>query len=58
MVVTPINQRRIERNRRRVEKLRVWRNAREEQLSEIRFRAGSGETIAVSLGATWPEIAT
>ncbi len=58
MVVTPINQRRIERNRRRVEELRVWRNARETHLTDIAFVGPSGEPSALALGDGWPEVAT
>ncbi len=58
MVVTPVNQRRIERNRRRVEELRVWRNARETRLTDIVFTASDGVTVALALGDTWPAVET
>ncbi len=57
-MITPVNQRRIQRNRRRVEELRVWRNAREAQLSDIQFIGPSGDAVGVSLGDGWPEVAT
>ena len=55
-MITTSNQRRIQRNRRRVEELRVWRNAREAQLSDIRFIGPSGEAVALSLGDSWPQV--
>ncbi len=57
-MITPIDQRRIQRNRRRVEELRVWRNAREVPLTDIQFIGPSGEHVGVSLGDGWPEVAT
>jgi alpha-mannosidase len=58
MVVTPINQRRIQRNRRRVEELRVWRNAREAELTDIRMVAPDGAETALGVGSPWPVVAT
>ena len=49
---------RIERHARRVEELRLWRNAREHRIEEWSFVAGDGKPRKIKLGDFWPEIET
>lgn len=49
---------RLERHARRIEDLRLWRNARELRIEEWNFVAGDGEPRAVMLGDFWPVIET
>lgn len=48
---------RLERHRRGLEDLRLWRNARELPVEEWRFAAGDGVPKVVRLGDFWPEVA-
>jgi alpha-mannosidase len=52
------DRRRLERHIRRLEDLRLWRNAREYSIEEWSFVAGNGEPRVVKLGDFWPEIET
>lgn len=52
------DRRRIERYARKLEDLRLWRNACEFEVSEWSFTAGSGEERYMRLGDFWPEIST
>lgn len=45
---------RLQRLARRIEELRLWRNARERNIREWRFSAGNGNS-KVTLGDFWPE---
>src|SRR5918998_3867492 len=47
---------RLERHARRVEQLRLWRNAREQPVKEWRFAVPDGELQEVRLGDFWPEV--
>ncbi|HET7272662.1 MAG TPA: glycoside hydrolase family 38 C-terminal domain-containing protein, partial [Rubrobacter sp.] len=50
---------RLERQARRIEELRLWRNAYEHQVEEWRFAAGDGnEPRKIQLGDFWPKIET
>jgi len=49
------NQRRLERSARRIEELRLWRNALEAPVEEWRFRAGEKAPEKLRLGDFWPE---
>jgi alpha-mannosidase len=50
---------RLERQARRIEELRLWRNAYEHPVEEWRFVAGDGnEPRRIQLGDFWPEIQT
>ena len=49
---------RLERHARRIEELRLWRNARERPVAEWGFAAGDGEPRRLELGDYWPEIET
>ena len=49
---------RLERHARRIEELRLWRNAYERPVEEWGFAAGDGEPRRISLGDFWPEIVT
>ncbi|HJQ28735.1 MAG TPA: alpha-mannosidase, partial [Rubrobacter sp.] len=50
---------RLERHARRIEELRLWRNAYERPVEEWRFVAGDGnEPRKIQLGDFWPEIET
>ncbi|MDQ3437862.1 MAG: alpha-mannosidase [Actinomycetota bacterium] len=49
------DRRRLERHARRIEELRLWRNARESRIEEWRFAADGGEGKEISLGDFWPE---
>jgi len=49
---------RLERHARRIEELRLWRNAHERPVEEWGFAAGSGGPRRISLGDFWPEIET
>lgn len=57
-MITSSNQRRIERNRRRVEELRMWRNVADQPLGQLTFALPSGGEVPVELGQVWAEIAT
>ena len=46
---------RLERHARRIEELRLWRNARESRIEEWRFAADGGEGKEIRLGDFWPE---
>ena len=46
---------RLESHARRIEELRLWRNARESRIEEWRFSAGGGEGKEIRLGDFWPE---
>ncbi len=48
---------RLQRHARRIEQLRLWRNARERPIGNWRFAAGDAEPKDVSLGDFWPEVA-
>src|SRR5918993_2428362 len=45
---------RLERHARRVEELKLWRNARESRIEEWRF-AADGKEKEIGLGDFWPE---
>jgi alpha-mannosidase len=47
---------RLERHARRIEELRLWRNAHESPVKAWRFVAGEGETHDLQPGDFWPEI--
>lgn len=47
---------RLERHARRIEELRLWRNAAECNIEGWRFVAGDGEPDDLDLGEVWPEI--
>jgi alpha-mannosidase len=47
---------RLERHARRIEELRLWRNARESHVKAWRFVAGEGEEHDLQPGDFWPEI--
>ncbi|MDQ4128458.1 MAG: glycosyl hydrolase-related protein [Actinomycetota bacterium] len=49
---------RLERHARRIEELRLWRNAREWNVEAWDFAAGNGEARRLGLGDFWPEIET
>ena len=50
---------RLERHARRIEELRLWRNAYEHPVEEWRFTAGDGgEAHKLRLGDFWPQIET
>ena len=49
---------RLERHARRIEELRLWRNAHERPVEEWNFAAGNGEPRRINLGDFWPEIET
>src|ERR671910_275681 len=46
---------RLESHARRIEELRLWRNARESRIEEWRFSADGGEGKEIRLGDFWPE---
>jgi alpha-mannosidase len=50
------DDRRIERHKRRIEELRLWRNARERNVESWHFSAGNGGIEKVRLGDFWPEV--
>ncbi len=47
---------RLERHARRIEELRLWRNAYESPVKSWRFSAGGGKTHDIEPGDFWPEI--
>ncbi len=47
---------RLERHARRIEELRLWRNAYESPVKSWRFSAGNGKTHDIEPGDFWPEI--
>jgi alpha-mannosidase len=47
---------RLERHARRIEELRLWRNAYESRIESWRFVAGEGEAHDLGPGDFWPEI--
>ena len=47
---------RLERHARRIEELRLWRNAYESPIKGWRFVAGDGEPQGIEPGDFWPEI--
>jgi alpha-mannosidase len=47
---------RLERHARRIEELRLWRNACESPVKGWRFVAGDGEPLGIEPGDFWPEI--
>jgi alpha-mannosidase len=47
---------RLERHARRIEELRLWRNAYETLVKGWRFSAGNGKTHDIEPGDFWPEI--
>ena len=47
---------RLERHARRIEELRLWRNARESRIGGWHFVAGEGKAHDLEPGAFWPEI--
>lgn len=47
---------RLERHARRIEELRLWRNAREIPVKDWRFSAGGDGTHEIEAGDFWPEI--
>lgn len=47
---------RLERHARRIEELRLWRNAHESHVKAWRFVAGEGEAHDLQPGDSWPEI--
>jgi alpha-mannosidase len=47
---------RLERHARRIEELRLWRNAYESPVREWRFVAGDGEPEGIEPGDFWPEV--
>jgi alpha-mannosidase len=49
---------RLERHARRIEELRLWRNAHERPVEEWSFAAGNSEPRRLGLGDYWPEIET
>ncbi len=49
---------RLQRHARRIEDLRLWRNAYEAPIKEWRFAAGDKEPRGIELGDFWPEIET
>jgi alpha-mannosidase len=49
---------RLERHARRIEELRLWRNAREGPIKEWQFVVRGGEPRGITLGDFWPEIET
>jgi alpha-mannosidase len=51
----PHDQRRFDRFARRIEELRLWRNALERPVEEWSFRASEGEPRKMRLGDFWPE---
>ncbi len=46
---------RLDRHKRRVEELRLWRNAKESRIESWRFAAEGGEAKEIQLGDFWPE---
>ena len=57
-MITPANQRRIERNRRRIEEIRAWRDARIAPLATATFRATpESNPVPVAIGDAWPTVA-
>src|SRR5215217_3244838 len=55
MMNTP-DRHRLERHARRIEELRLWRNAHESHVKAWRFVAGGGEARDLRPGDFWPEI--
>src|ERR687894_2177150 len=53
--ITPRARPRLESPARRIEELRLWRNARESRIEEWRFAADGGEAKEIRLGDFWPE---
>ncbi len=49
---------RLERHARRIEELRLWRNAYEVSVGSWRFKAAEGKEQEISPGDFWPEIST
>ena len=47
---------RLERHTRRIEELRLWRNAYESRVKGWRFVAGDGEPQGIEPGDFWPEV--
>src|SRR5215213_11201041 len=47
---------RLERHARRIEEMRLWRNAYESSVKSWRFSAGNGKTHDIEPGDFWPEI--
>jgi hypothetical protein len=47
---------RLERHARRIEELRLWRDAYESPVKRWRFVAGEGKTHDIEPGDFWPEI--
>src|SRR5215218_7430441 len=47
---------RLERHARRIEELRLWRNAYESPVKGWQFSAGDGKTYDIEPGDFWPEI--
>src|SRR5215210_4202561 len=47
---------RLERHARRIEELRLWRNAYESPVKGWQFSAGDGKTYDIEPGGFWPEI--
>jgi alpha-mannosidase len=47
---------RLERHARRIEELRLWRNAYESPVKDWRFVAGDGEPEEIEPGDFWPEV--
>jgi hypothetical protein len=47
---------RLERHARRIEELRLWRNAYESPVKSWRFSAGNGRTHDIEPGDFWPEL--
>jgi alpha-mannosidase len=47
---------RLERHARRIEELRLWRNAYESPVKGWRFIAGEGEPKGIEAGDFWPEV--
>lgn len=50
------DRRRLESHARRIEELRLWRNAREYHIGEWRCAAGDGEPRKISIGERWPVV--
>src|SRR3954452_23710530 len=50
------NRHRLERHSRRIEELRLWRNAYESHIKSWRFVAGEGKAHDLRPGDFWPEI--
>src|SRR5215218_11100508 len=55
MMNTP-ERHRLERHARRIEELRLWRNAHESHVKAWRFVAGEGQAHDLQPGDFWPEI--